>query len=34
MATVMTEMPVELEGPVVVEGTGVTHLAYRVLRSG
>jgi dihydrofolate reductase len=24
--------PIELEGPVVVEGNGVTHLAYRVLR--
>jgi dihydrofolate reductase len=29
----LSGVPVELEGPTVVEGTGVTHLAYRVCRS-
>jgi dihydrofolate reductase len=30
----LSGVPVELEGPTVVEGTGVTHLAYRVRTSG
>jgi len=28
----LKDVPVELEGPTVVEGTGVTHLRYRVRR--
>ncbi|HEX2774630.1 MAG TPA: dihydrofolate reductase family protein [Micromonosporaceae bacterium] len=29
----LKDVPVELEGPIsVVEGTGITHLAYRLVR--
>jgi dihydrofolate reductase len=28
----LSAAPIELEGPIVVEGNGVTHLSYRVLR--
>ena len=28
----LKDVPVELEGPTVIEGTGVTHLRYRVRR--
>ena len=29
----LTAIPVELDGPRVIEGTGVTHLSYRVASS-
>jgi dihydrofolate reductase len=30
----LSSVPVKLEGPRVVEGTGVTHLTYRVVKAG